>query len=243
MRSCTQRVSLSVGILERLDLGRADARLDVALLAVELLDLFGVLFELRFLIGAAAGDPGEEPVLLGLLHPALQAAVADLLVADELDVADLDLRAFVDVEDDLDQLRAAGQLLDARLDLGELVALLGHQAAQDAFDAADGALIEERVEAQRDARLLHLLVDLGAVDLVGWHVVDDLDARALFHVEDDVLAQHAVVVAAIEDLDAEVVEEVGRPQPLEVLEQRPLGFFVERRPDAVATDGSTAVWM
>ena len=78
-------------------------------------------------------------------------AVADRVVADEVDVADLDLRAFVDVEDDLHQLRAAGQRLDRRLHLGELVALLRHQVADDALDAPDDALIEERVEAQRDA--------------------------------------------------------------------------------------------
>ena len=133
----------------------------------------------------------------------------------------------------LHQLGPARQLLDARLDLGELVALLRHHAAQDAFDPAHGALIEERIEPQRDARLLHLLVDLGAVDLARPGVVDDLDARPLFHVEDDVLAHHAVGVRRVARPRSEVVEEVGRPQPLEVLEQRLLGLLVEGHPDAV----------
>src|SRR3546814_5058596 len=62
--------------------------------------LLRVLGELGFLIGAAARNPGEEPVLLGLLHPPLERAVAHLLVADELDVAHLDLRPLGHVEDD-----------------------------------------------------------------------------------------------------------------------------------------------
>ena len=39
------------------------------------------------------------------------------------------------------------------------------------------------------------------------HVVDDLDARALLDVEDDVLAHDAVVVRLVDDLDPQVVEE------------------------------------
>ena len=81
-----------------------------------------------------------------------------------------------------------GQFLDSRLDLGELVALLGHQTAQDPFDSTDCALVEERVQTKRDAGFLHLFVDFRPINRVGWHVFDDLDARAFLHVEDDVLA-------------------------------------------------------
>ncbi len=66
-------------------------------------------------------------------------AVADRLVADEVDVVDADLRSLVDVEGEVDGLRAAGHFLDLGLDLRELVALLRVQLAHDAGDAADRA--------------------------------------------------------------------------------------------------------
>ena len=78
---------LVLGVFERLDLRLPDARLDVALFAVVGFDLLGVFFELRFLEGAAAGDPREEPLGLGLLHLAFQLAVAERLIADEVDGA------------------------------------------------------------------------------------------------------------------------------------------------------------
>ena len=195
---------LVLGVFQRLDLGRADARLNVALLAIELLDLVGVLLELLLLIRPAARNKRQEPVLLGFLHPALEGAVADLVVADELDVANLDLRTFVDVEDHLGQLRSAGEFFDARFHLGKLVTLLRHQISKNPLDAPNRALIEERIQPERDPRLLHLLVDLGPIDFVAGDVLDDLDPRPFFHVEDDVLAGHAIEVA-IEDLNPQVV--------------------------------------
>ncbi len=195
---------LVLGVFQRLDLGRADARLNVALLAIELLDLVGVLLELLLLIRPAARNKRQEPVLLGFLHPALEGAVADLVVADELDVANLDLRTFVDVEDHLGQLRSAGEFFDARFHLGKLVTLLRHQISKNPLDAPNRALIEERIEPERDPRLLHLLVDLGPIDFVAGDVLDDLDPRPFLHVEDDVLAGHAIEVA-IEDLNPQVV--------------------------------------
>ena len=77
----------------------------------------------------------------------LERAVADRLVADEVDASDLDLRPFVDVEGEVDQLRAAGTALISWRDLGELIALLGMHVADDALDLADEAGIDERVEA------------------------------------------------------------------------------------------------
>ena len=79
--------------------------------------------------------------------------------------ADLDLRALVDVEGQVHQLRPARDLLDRRLDLREHVALLRVDLAHDAGDAADEPRIDERIEIQADAALLQLLVDLPLVDL------------------------------------------------------------------------------
>ena len=63
-------------------------------------------------------------------------------------------------------------------------------------------------------------------------VVDDLHARPLFHVVDHVLADDAVLERLVERFNPQVVEEVGGPQPLEVVEQRLLGLLVERHPHA-----------
>ena len=48
-------------------------------------------------------------------------------------------------------------------------------------------------------------------------VVDDLDALPLLHVVGDELADDAVRERVVADLDRQVVEEVGVPQPLEVV--------------------------
>src|SRR4051812_1252119 len=112
-------------ILQDLQLGLTHTRFHVALLAIVPDDLFGIVFELRFLVGAGAGDELQEPRGLVLLHLAPERPVADGLVADEVDAPNLDLRAFGDVEREIDDLRAAGNRLDLRLHLGVFVALLG----------------------------------------------------------------------------------------------------------------------
>ena len=106
-------------------------------------------------------------MLLGLLHLPLEPAVADLLVADELDVADLDLRALVDVEGHLGQLGTAGERFDARFDLGELMAPSRPSGRGRSLRRGGRRADRGTNPAQRDAGLLHLLVDLRAIDLVG----------------------------------------------------------------------------
>jgi hypothetical protein len=94
-------------------------------------------------------------------------------------------------------------------------------------------LIEERVETELDAELLHFLVDLGALDLRGTRVVHDLHARPLFHVVDDAVAHDAVGERLVDLFNPQVVEEVGGPQPLEVVAQLLLSLFVIRRPEVL----------
>ena len=74
-------------------------------------------------------------------------APADRLVADQIDLADLDLRPFVHVEGDVNQLRAALDLLDVVADVGELEPLLAQHVADDALDLADQAGVDERIKA------------------------------------------------------------------------------------------------
>ena len=78
-------------------------------------------------------------LLLVFLQLALERAVADRLVADELDLPDLDLRPLVHVEGEVNQLRAAGNLLDLVRDVGELEALFPQHVADDALDLAHEA--------------------------------------------------------------------------------------------------------
>ena len=101
--------------------------------------------------------------------------------------------------------------------------------------AADLAGIDEGVEPDRDALLLQLLFDLRLVDFLQTLVVDDLDPLALLHVVDDHLADDAVREAVILDADREVVEEVRRPQALEVFADDLLGRFVVRNPLVVGS--------
>ncbi len=130
----------------------------------------------------------------------------------------------------MDQLRPAGHRLDGRLHLGELVALGRIGLTDDSGDTADESLVDERVDAQGDPLLLHLLFDLPLVDLVGADVIDDLDPLALLDVVDHQLADHAVAERDVADDDRQVVEEVGRPEPFEVGEDDLLGLIGERHP-------------
>ena len=91
------------------------------MIAVVVDEVLGVVFELLFLVGAALQHEREEPAALVLFHPPPQRAVLDRLVADEVNLADADLRPLVDVEGDVHQLRAALDFLDLGLDLRELV--------------------------------------------------------------------------------------------------------------------------
>ena len=123
-------------------------------------------------------------------------------------------------------------------DLRELEALFGEHPAHDALDAADEAGIDERVEADGHAFVAQLLLDLRLLDLLRARIVDDLDALPLFHVEDDVLPDGAVVVRGVLHLHPEVVQEVRGPQALEVLEDR---LLVEGRPHPVARPAGPAL--
>ena len=235
---------LVVGVLEHLQLRGADVGAQVAVVAVVGDDLLGVLVELGFLVGAAVADQPEQvgrkveevrelAAFLGVLQLTLQGGVADRLVADEVERANLDLRPFVHVEREVDQLGAAGDFLDLGRDFGELEALLTQHVADDAGDLADQAGIDEGVEADLGVGVLQLLVDLRRLDLLGADVVDDLDALPLLHVVGHDLADRAVGELVVADVDEQVIEEVRVPQPVEVLEDDLLAVVVPGNPHAL----------
>ena len=99
-------------------------------------------------------------------------------------------------------------------------------------DLPDQSPIDERIEPDRDAGGLQRVVDLRPVHLLrpGAAVVDDLHPLALLHVVGDDLADRPVGEGVVLDVDPEVVEEVGAPEALEVLQDLVL---VVRHPHAL----------
>src|SRR4051812_17661299 len=230
-------------VVDDLQLGDADVGAQIAVVAVEGDHLLGVLVELLLLVGAVIADHRHEPrrkvdevgerAALGVvLQLLLQRAVADCLVADEVDLADLHLRTFVHVEGDVHQLRTAGNFLDLGRDRGELEALFAQHVADDPRHLANETRVDERVEADLRVRVLQLLVDLRDFDFLRADVVDDLDALPLLHVVGDDLPDGAVRERVVIRLEEEVVEEVGVPQPMEVFLDGLLAAVVVRNPDA-----------
>ena len=124
------------------------------------------------------------------------------------------------------------ELLDLVRHVGELEALLAQHLADDAFDLPDQAGIDEGVETDHRVVFLQLLVNLRDLDLLRSDVVDDLDALPLLHVVGDDLADRPVGELVVAGVDPEVVEEVGVPQPVEVVDDHLLGRVVVRQPDA-----------
>ena len=220
------RVALPA-VLDELDLRQPDLDAGVALVLVELRDALGVLGVLRLLVRAAVGDEREPVARLVLLHLAAERAVADHGVAVEHDLPQLDLGPVIDLERHAHQLRAP-RFGDLGLDDRVVVALLGVQIADDALDAPDGGLVDERVDLDLDALFTELLVDRRVIDLelllpAGRDEVHHLDARSLFEVKDDVLARDAVVVGLVDHLDPEVLQEVRAPEIPEVVLDRRFG--------------------
>ncbi len=178
--------------------------------------------------------PGHA--LLVFFHLALQLAVADLLVADEIDAPDLDVGALLQLERQVNELRPARHLGDLVGDVAELKPFLAEHVADDSFDLADQAGIDERVEADFGVGFLQLLVDLRGLDLLRADVVHDLDPLALLHVVGDDLAEGAVGKLVVGGFNPQVVEEVGVPQPVEVVHDHFLGRVVVRHPDTPRRD-------
>jgi hypothetical protein len=79
------------------DLLLRDIHIEETQLTVEIAKLVQIIFELVVLEAARARQPREHPPFLGL-HLALQLARFDTRIADETNVGDFDLRAFLDLE-------------------------------------------------------------------------------------------------------------------------------------------------
>jgi len=92
--------------------------------------------------------------------------------------------------------------------------------------------VDEGVQPQLEMLFLQLVVDGRAAHARQTLVVDDLDPLPLFHPEDDQLADNTVRQHVILQLDGEVIEKTGSPQPAEVREDDLFGVVVIQDPAA-----------
>ena len=189
-------------LLVRRQLGHGGnhAEIGIALRQVELPQL---LLVVSHAIGIVAGAAAEYLGEAGLLrqHLALELAVGELLVADDVDRADLRLRPFGDLEHDIDAVLA--ELHHLRLD-GRGEAALALVQLDDPGDVgADLGTGEYLPRGELD-----LLGDLVVLDALVAFEDDTVDHRIFGHRDDHV----AVVV-----LDPRVGEQLGRGEILERL--------------------------
>jgi hypothetical protein len=108
-------------VVDQRDDRLADLDADVALVEVEVGDPLQVLLEQHLVVIAAAGEPGEEPLLLGI-HDLLQFLLGEEGVPFEADVLDADQGALVDLEGE--QRFVVGVDLAVDGDFGSVVAFL-----------------------------------------------------------------------------------------------------------------------
>ena len=120
-------------------------RREIALRLVGVADALLVFFELGRIVSRGEDileqDGVRDAVVVGVLHGANHIALAEGLVAHDGDLADFDLRTFVDVEDDLE--RRGRDLMHFRLDGGELAAALGQVFLNHHGGALD--LVRDRI--------------------------------------------------------------------------------------------------
>ena len=145
----------------------ADDGLEVALVLVGHAYALGIFFELAGVVGAGEEilekDGMRNADGLQVPHGGAQGAAADVLVAGEADVADLDRRAFLDAEVDLHRGRRNG--LDVGLDGGELVSVFGQQLLQDDVRARDAVVGSYWLfDGEADLLLLESVENIGGRD-------------------------------------------------------------------------------
>jgi hypothetical protein len=191
---------VDVGPVRRqLDARRAHPHRQVALVEVVGGEAGGVLLEGLAVEAVVVGDEAEEARRPGLHDPG-EIVRRDVPVAHEADPSDGDPLALVDGEDDADLVVV--HAVEAVVDAGEEEALIGVLVADrseltlERPDPEDAALLE--VDLLREVRVLDLVVALED---------DAPDGRPLAQVEAQVDA-----LAALDRLDADVVEEAGVPE-------------------------------
>src|SRR5205807_4697322 len=191
--------------------GFADGNLEVTVVTIEAANAdFQVLAQLFAVVGL--GEHRNVPEIkrdrVGTIvaHGANQLAVAESVVSLEFDFADLDFRAFLDLENENDGV-AGSDALVLRSDFRELPAVLGQQFLQHDFRFLDFGGIELAFDAQTDFAFLEAVEDVGFGNGVDAVVTDTADLRALFDVKDDNFTVRAI--GRIFHAELYVFEELG----------------------------------
>src|ERR1044072_6114258 len=185
----------------------------VALLAVEVADLAEVLLDRRRVVDVVLQEPRDRPRLLGLAHREAQPEIGEDGIALEVDVADLDLGAFVDGE--AHAALAGAHLFDGVVDGGEAVPLLGVHLHQLVLGALELAEVDGAALAQADLLFVEAVLDVGAAERLQPLALHRAQYRALDDAEQDVDPG-----GRRRRLDRDVVEQVAVPERLHVLVER-----------------------
>src|SRR5713226_5020320 len=106
------------------------------------------------------------------------------MVSREIDFADLDLRAFLDLENENDGVAGSNALV-LRSDFRELPAVFAQQVLQYDFRFLDFRGIELAFDAQTDLAFLEPVENVRFGNGVDAVVADAADLRALFDFKDD----------------------------------------------------------
>src|SRR5437899_3974743 len=193
--------------------GFADGNLEVTVVTIEAANAdFQVLAQLFAVVGL--GEHRNVPEIkrdrVGTIvaHGANQLAVAESVVSLEFDFADLDFRAFLDLENENDGV-AGSDALVLRSDFRELPAVLGQQFLQHDFRFLDFGGIELAFDAQTDFALLEAGEDVRFGNGVDAVVADAADLRALFHIKNNDLTVRGVW--GVFDAEFHIFEELRFP--------------------------------
>ena len=214
-------VALRVVIFEDRAVGRDDD-LEVAVVLIVAANAdFEIFGELFGVVGLAENRDVPEVernrVRAIVAHGADELAIAEGVVAGELDVADFNFRAFLNLEDEDDGV-AGSDALVLRRDGGELAAVLAEQFLQDDFGFLDARRVEAAFDGEADFALFEAIENVGLGDRVDAVVADAANDGALSDFEDDVFVIGAV--GRIFDAELYVFEKLRVPESLEIAAER-----------------------
>src|SRR5436309_6308756 len=164
--------------------GFADGNLEVTVVTIEAANAdFQVLAQLFAVVGL--GEHRNVPEIkrdrVGTIvaHGANQLAVTESMVSLEFDFADLDFRAFLDLENENDGV-AGSDALVLRSDFRELPAVLGQQFLQHDFRFLDLGGIKLAFNTETDFAFLEAIEYVGFGTGVFAGVTDASDLRTVF---------------------------------------------------------------
>ena len=180
------------------DLRGLDVHVRVAAIEVVRAQLLDVARELFARVAVVLLVPGQ-PVGRLQLEAFEQVFVAESLVADDVDLADLRALALDDVDRDLHAI--AGDLLDLGVDHHAVLAAREILVGEEALDFVERRLVEGL--APRETHVAQRLLEVFGLDVLVARDREALDRGALEHGDD----QRAAVAA-----DLDVAEEAGRVQ-------------------------------